>query len=190
MNTLKRIKVLVAIVCLFFISQVKAQNTNPEPMSGNELTKDFIAANLIYPEEELNSKTNGKVVVTLHIDKNGKGSNYQIKSSFSEAASPIALDLVKKIIWKPATYIAMPVESDFEYEIDFNAKSYNRYWKNMSALPLLWLWKPTTVMKSSRTSNLRNMPSLISPMAAAWVSTYMATCNFPQRLRKGKSKAR
>lgn len=129
MNTLKRIKVLVAIVCLFFISQVKAQNTNPEPMSGNELTKDFIAANLIYPEEELNSKANGKVVVTLHIDKNGKGSNYQIKSSFSEAASPIALDLVKKIIWKPATYIAMPVESDFEYEIDFNAKSYNRYWK-------------------------------------------------------------
>ena len=120
---------LVASVCLFFLGQVKAQNTFPEPLSGSDLTKDFIAANLVYPENDLNNKNSGKVVVALHIDKEGKGSDYKVKSSFSEAASTVALDLVKKIIWKPATYIAMPVESDFEYEIDFNAKSYNRYWK-------------------------------------------------------------
>ena len=129
---------LVATICLLLFSQVKAQNTLPEPMSGNELTKDFISANLIYPEEELNSKTNGKVVVALHIDKDGKGSNYQVKSSFCEAASPIALDMVKKIIWKPATNIALPIDSDFEYAIDFNAKSYSRYWKKHDhvAIPL------------------------------------------------------
>ena len=138
MNTLRTAKIVTTSICLFLLVQLKAQNTNPEPMSGNELTKDFISANLVYPEKELSNKANGKVVVTLHIDKYGKGSNYQIKSSFSEAASPIALDLVKKIIWKPATYIALPVESDFEYEIDFNAKSYNRYWKKHErvAIPL------------------------------------------------------
>ena len=138
MNTLKIAKFVTASFCLFLFSQAKAQNTFPEPMSGNELTKDFISANLIYPKEELNSKTNGKVVVALHIDKDGKGSNYQVKSSFCEAASPIALDLVKKIIWKPATNIALPVESDFEYAIDFNAKTYNRYWKKHEriAIPL------------------------------------------------------
>ena len=129
MNTLKSVKVLVATVCLFFLGQVKAQNTFPEPLSGSDLTKDFIAANLVYPENDLNNKNSGKVVVALHIDKDGRGSDYKVKSTFSEAASPVALDLVKKIIWKPATYIAMPVESDFEYEIDFNVKSYNRYWK-------------------------------------------------------------
>ena len=138
MNTIKGVKVLVATICLLLFSQVKAQNTLPEPMSGNELTKDFISANLIYPEEELNSKINGKVVVALHIDKDGNGSNHQVKSSFCEAASPIALDLVKKIIWKPATNIAIPVESEFEYAIDFNAKSYSRYWKKHDrvAIPL------------------------------------------------------
>lgn len=138
MNTLKSVKMLMATICLFFLCQVKAQNTSPEPLSGNELTKDFISANLIYPEEELANKNSGKVVIALHIDKDGKGSNHQVKSSFSEAASPIALDLVKKIIWKPATSIALPVESDFEYTIDFNAKNYNRYWKKHEriAIPL------------------------------------------------------
>lgn len=129
MNILNAAKTITIAIGLFIFGQAKAQSTLPEPLSGSELTKDFISANLTYPEAELNSKTNGKVVITLHIDKEGKSSNYQVKSSFCEAASPIALDLVKKIIWKPATYIAMPVESDFEYEISFNAKNYNRYWK-------------------------------------------------------------
>lgn len=138
MNTLRRLNVIMATVCLFFLSQVKAQNTFPEPLSGNELTKDFIAANLIYPENDLLNKNCGKVVISLHIDTEGKGSNYQVKSTFSEAASPIALDLVKRIIWKPATHIALPVESDFEYEIDFNVKSFKRYWKKHehAAVPL------------------------------------------------------
>ena len=138
MNTLKGVKMLMATVCLFFLGQVKAQNTFPEPLSGTELTKDFISANLIYPENDLINKKSGKVAINLHIDTNGKGSNHQVKSTFSEAASPIALDLVKKIIWKPATYISTPIESDFEYEIDFNAKSYSRYWKKHErvAIPL------------------------------------------------------
>ena len=138
MKVLNTKRIITAIICLFLLGQVKAQNTLPEPLSGDELTKDFISANLIYPEDELANKTNGKVVISMHIDKDGKGSNHHVKSSFSEAASPIALDLVKKIIWKPATNIALPVESDFEYEIDFNAKSYNRYWKKHErvAIPL------------------------------------------------------
>lgn len=138
MNKLIISRFIAAAFCLLLLSQTKAQNTSPKPLSGDELTKDFISANLIYPEEELASKNSGKVVIALHIDKDGKGSNHQVKSSFSEAASPIALDLVKKIIWKPATNIALPVESDFEYAIDFNAKSYNRYWKKHErvAIPL------------------------------------------------------
>lgn len=139
MSILKTAKVATITVYLLLLSHVKAQNTFPQPLSGNELTKDFIAANLVYPEDDLINKHSGKVIVALHIDKDGQGSNYQIRSSFSEAASPIALDLVKKIIWKPATHIAIPVESDFEYEIDFNAKSYNRYWKKQErvAVPLV-----------------------------------------------------
>lgn len=129
MKVINTKKIVTAIICLFILGQLKAQYTLPDPMSGNELTKDFISANLIYPEEDLANKTNGKVVISMHIDKDGKGSNYQVKSTFSDAATPIALDLVKRIIWKPATEIAIPVDSDFEYAIDFNAKSYSRYWK-------------------------------------------------------------
>lgn len=121
---------LITILLALSVGRVNGQSTFPEPKSGSSLTKDFITANIVYPEKDLALKNNGKVVVAFHIDKDGNCSNHHIKSTFSEEASPIALDIVKKIIWRPATYIALPIESDFEFEIDFNTKSYNRYWKS------------------------------------------------------------
>lgn len=129
MNTIKLSASIILLLCLFRANRANAQYTHPEPLSGKQLTKDFIAENLIYPEQDLEAKKSGTVVFTLHVDKDGMGSNYQVKSSFSEAATPIALDLVKKILWQPATHLGLPVASEHEFEIEFNAKSYNRYWK-------------------------------------------------------------
>ena len=127
-------KLIITMLILFSGWQLKAQVTPPEPISGQPLTKDYINHNLVYPEADLENGNSGKVIVSLHIDAKGAGSQYAVKSSFSDAASQNALHLVKTILWKPAMNIGIPIEYDTEYEVDFNAKSYKRYWKRHERL--------------------------------------------------------
>lgn len=126
---MKTPKAIFMLTVLFMGLQLSAQITFPEPIAGHLLTKDYITQNLVYPEADLAQGNNGKVVIRLHTDEKGAASQYAVKSSFSEAASPIALQLVKTIIWTPALVNGLPTEYDFDYEIDFNAKNYKRYWK-------------------------------------------------------------
>ena len=122
-------RLIFAMLMLFSGIRLTAQITAPEPLAGQEVTQNYITRTLVYPEADLGQGNNGKVVVGMHIDPQGVASNYTIKSSFSEAASPIALHLVKTILWKPALNIGIPVDYDYEYEVNFNTRSYKRYWK-------------------------------------------------------------
>jgi protein TonB len=131
MKTLKFIFLLTILVSGL---QLSAQITAPEPIAGHALTKDYFAQNLTYPEADLAQGNNGIVVISFHTDALGAASQYAIKSSFSKEAEPIALKLVKTILWKPAYINGLPAEYDFEYEVEFNAKSYKRYWKRHNRL--------------------------------------------------------
>ena len=133
---MKSNKLILALVLLITGLQLNAQYVSPEPISGKLLTKNYITRTLVYPEADLQQGNNGKVIVSMHIDKDGNASQYAVKSSFSEAASPIALDLVKTIIWKPATRNGIPLDCEHEYEVDFNAKSYKRHWKHHERVKL------------------------------------------------------
>ena len=117
------------MLILFSGMKLTAQITAPEPIAGHEVIADYITRTLVYPEADLEQGNSGKVIVGMHIDSQGVASDYTIKSSFSEAASPIALHLVKTILWKPATNIGIPIDYNYEYEVNFSAKSYKRYWK-------------------------------------------------------------
>jgi len=131
---MKTTKLFIAAFILLMGWQLQAQVTEPEPIAGKALTKEYITQNLVYPQSDLDQGNSGKVVVAFHIDEKGVASQYVVKSTFSEAASPIALQLVKTILWKPAVNIGVPVEYDYEYEVDFNAKSYKRHWKRHERL--------------------------------------------------------
>ena len=122
-------RLLFATLILISGMSLTAQITAPQPIAGHEVTKDYITKTMVYPEADLEQGNSGKVVVGMHIDAQGVASNYTIKSSFSEAASPIAMHLVKTILWKPATNIGIPMDYDYEYEVEFSARSYKRYWK-------------------------------------------------------------
>ena len=126
---MKTKKILFVLAALLIGLQLSAQNSAPEPLGGNAQTKDYIMQNLVYPDADFQQGNSGKVVIGLHVDANGVGSRYTVKSTFSEAAAPVALDLVKTILWKPALVSGLPSEYDHEYEVDFNAKNYKRYWK-------------------------------------------------------------
>ena len=123
-------RLIFAMLVLFSRMRLTAQITAPEPVAGHEVTADYITRTLVYPEADLAQGNIGKVVVGMHIDAQGVASDYTIKSSFSKAASPIAMHLVKTILWKPATNIGIPMDYDYEYEVNFSAKSYKRYWKH------------------------------------------------------------
>ena len=129
-----KIKLITVMLILFSGWQLKAQITAPEPLAGKALTKEYITQNMVYPEADLQKGNNGKVIISLHVDANGAGSHYAIKSSFSEAASQNALHLVKTILWKPALDVGIPVNYDTEYEVDYNTKNYKRYWKRHERL--------------------------------------------------------
>ncbi len=131
-------KLIIAVLVLLSGGLLKAQNTEPEPVAGKALTKEYINQNLVYPQEDLDQGNSGKVVIGFHVDDKGVASQYVVKSTFSEAASPIAMHLVKTILWNPAIIRGIPSDYDFEYEVDFHAKSYKRYWKHHQrpAIPL------------------------------------------------------
>lgn len=122
-------RLVIALTFLFAWVGSTAQSNAPEPVAGKALTKDYITRNLVYPAADLEQGNSGKVVVGLHVDTKGIGSQYIVKSTFSEAAAPVALDLVKTILWTPALRNGIPTESEHEFEVDFNARSYKRYWK-------------------------------------------------------------
>ena len=127
-------RIIFAMLMLFSGMRLTAQITAPEPLAGHSVTENYITRTLIYPQADLEQGKSGKVVVGMHIDPQGVASNYTIKSSFSEEASAVALNLVKTILWKPALNIGVPIAYDEEYEVDFNAKSYKRHWKHNERL--------------------------------------------------------
>ena len=119
---------LVFLFASYFVTGF-AQINPAVPKSGHSLTEEFILQNQHYPEAELADKKSGDVVVTFHLDEKGVGSDYQIKESFSEAANADALDLVKKILWEPATQNMLPIAVDMDYTVKYHVKSYKRFWK-------------------------------------------------------------
>lgn len=114
-----------------------AQNIEPVPVSGKTLTRNFVNRSLVYPEQDLAAKKSGKVVITFLVDENGNTSDFAVSETFSEEASKTAIDMVKKIEWKPATHDGEAIASEYQYEIIFNAKSYKRSLKKRVTLPLV-----------------------------------------------------
>ena len=138
MKNLNNTKLAIMFFFTMMINVVNAQIRPAEPLSGKSITKDFITRSLIYPANDLDANKSGKVIIRLQVDPDGLGHDYMVKSTFSQAAAAVALDLVKKIVWSPATNNGIPMSSETEYAVEFNAKSYNRYWKkhDRPALPL------------------------------------------------------
>ncbi len=132
-----RINLILAGLLLFGLTSLcHGQLYRPVTMADKAVIHDFIQQNLRYPEEALKEGKNGEVVVTFHVDERGNGSNYHVTQTFCEEANTNALDMVRKIRWSPATMDMKPVASDMEYTVEYNARSYKRYWKKHEPLPL------------------------------------------------------
>lgn len=138
MNILRLKHYLLGIALTLYAVSSFAQINPATTKASHQETEVFIQQSLVYPEADLQAGNKGKVVVSFHLDDHGNGSDYQIKETFSEAANDNALDMVKKILWNPATKNMLPIESDMDYEVEYSAKAYKRYWKKHErvAVPL------------------------------------------------------
>ncbi len=155
---MKAIKSIFMLIALCSGLHLCAQITLPEPVAGYPLTKEYITQNLVYPDADLEQGNSGAVVIAFHLDEQGNASQHTVKSSFSEAASPIAMHLVKTILWKPALNIGVPMEYDYEYEVDFNAKSYKRHWKRHERLEAPLTLEADTSYKIYEYKQLNEVP--------------------------------
>lgn len=124
-NILKNSTFFITMMFLFLCNTIDAQNiVRPEPISGKNLTKNTIQQHLVYPQNALNNKLSGKITVLFTVDKNGKAYNHRVENAFDNDCAEMAIHLVKQIQWKPATNNALPIDYDYEYVIEFSAKSY------------------------------------------------------------------
>lgn len=128
---------LTTLILTLTVITTWAQNIEPMPVSGKTLTRNFVNRSLVYPEQDLAENKSGKVVIDFFIDKDGKTSDFAVNETFSEEASKTAIDMVKKIEWKPATHDGEPIATEYQYEIVFNAKSYKRGLKKRITVPLV-----------------------------------------------------
>lgn len=129
MNILSKFNLILALCFAGLCAHGFAQVSHATPKAGHQLTEDFIRQNQVYPEADLQAGNKGKVVVAFHLDEKGNGSDYHVTETFSEAANGNALDMVRKIVWNPASKDMLPIADDMEYEVEYSARAYKRYWK-------------------------------------------------------------
>ncbi len=70
----------------------------PEPVGGFKAIQD----SLIYPQEALRKRIEGRVLLNLHIDKNGEINDIEILKSLGYECDEAAIRAVKSIKWTPA----------------------------------------------------------------------------------------
>ena len=157
MNILRIQRFVICLVLSCCAAYGFGQTSPATPKSGHQLTEDFIQQNLVYPESDLEAGNKGQVVVAFHLDDKGNGSHYTVKESFSEAANGNALDMVRKILWNPATRNMLPVEYDMEYTVDYNAKAYKRYWKKRERVEIPLAQEVDTSYKIYETRQLEEL---------------------------------
>ena len=177
--------IIGCFLTLFAVSGF-AQINPATPKAGHSLTEEFIQQNLDYPQADLKAGNKGKVVVAFHIDEKGNGSNYRVKETFSKAANENAMDLVKRILWNPATHNMLPTEYDMEYTVEYSAKSYKRYWKKHERVDLPLTLEADT---SYRIYEMRQLEEAAKPYFAdgSNMSKYiLANLKYPESAKVGE----
>ncbi|MBN1185712.1 MAG: TonB family protein [Bacteroidales bacterium] len=124
--------VLLTILVTFNLSSIFAQEMHAETAlpsypGGNMALKEFIAANLHYPEEAQKSGISGIVLVNFKINHEGKMENIRIMRGISPECDAEALRVTKLITgWKPGLRMGKPVSMTVNLPVDFRSDKKTR----------------------------------------------------------------
>lgn len=126
MKIFNKTALIITLIVMSLGLNLNAQTKSPEPKSGFPLTKKIIHNHLIYPQNALDQKKNGKITVYYDVDAEGNATNYRVENAFDEECAKEAIRLVKMIEWNPALNVGKPVACNDYYTVEFSAKSYKK----------------------------------------------------------------
>ncbi len=133
MKTLSILKCLFIFgIVLFFSVSAFAQYYEFRPVEnfgGKTQLADFLSREMIYPEEAMQEKIEGTVVIQCVVDKTGKVSDVAISQSVSNDLDKEAIRLFRFLLWEPAQLRGNPIDSQTTLEVEFSLKKYMRHLK-------------------------------------------------------------
>jgi TonB family protein len=129
MKTIK-FEFLVFALMMISISTFTQTLNHAGNYGGKQQLKDFIREEMVYPEKALKDKTEGTVVLSFIVDKEGKIQDLQVKHSISPEIDDEALRILGLLLWDPAEYRGMTLDEQNEMEVDFTIKKYHRLAKS------------------------------------------------------------
>jgi periplasmic protein TonB len=175
---------------LFFVSTIllcSAQSFQPpKPRMSNNVYKDFIQMHLNYPEESLQKKEEGTVVLSFLVDENGQINNARVKQSVSKEIDSSAVQLVSLILWEPATEYGLAVASEKEFKLKYSISKYNSICKKRGYNEITYPIKPIDLSNKIYTiSQLNKAPEALLDSAYQNVQEFiMQSLKYPEAATK------
>jgi TonB family protein len=115
----------------------------PEFPGGMARFYDFIIKNIIYPQKAYKNKEQGRVYVTMTVEKNGSLTNIKILRSASKELDKEAIRIIKlSPNWMPGIQNGRPVRVQYALPVTFNLEPETPY--EIKATPLQIISQPET----------------------------------------------
>lgn len=125
-NTMKRTKLFLCVLCMFFsqygFAQVRhSAEIMPQFEGSTNGLKQWLAENMKYPEEAILNKEEGRVTVNFVVKEDGSIAQPKIANSVSRSLDAEALRLVATMPkWIPASQDGQPCAVEYSLPIKFN----------------------------------------------------------------------
>ncbi len=100
----------------------KVKVNNPEFVYKDAGLKDYLIAQLQYPDEAKRNELSANVGVTFTVDKNGRVQDVSCASAYKTFRDEITAALQRMPKWKPATYGKKKIAAQVKLSVDFNLR--------------------------------------------------------------------
>ena len=125
-----RIDFSILFFNILILNGAFSQNFTPaHPYSEPKVLQDFLCSEVTYPDKALQEGTQGKVVLSFIVKKDGSITGVRIKESAGAELDAEAKRLFGMLLWEPAISFGQPVDSENEFPINFNIKKYTKHCK-------------------------------------------------------------
>ena len=177
-----QLTITVLIITFIFSKSLAQTSRSPIPQMDNKMLKEFIQMHLVYPEKDLNTKTQGILEITFATDDKGKLTSQEIISSISEEIDAEGIRLFKLIIWQPALKYGIPIAGTDVFKINFSIKKYKKAVKRRryNTIELNYPIDTSNLIYNENNIDIQSKPKL--PEGCTNLYTYVyKQMNYPQQ---------
>ncbi|MBE0639596.1 MAG: energy transducer TonB [Bacteroidales bacterium] len=126
---------------------------------GKQQLNDYIAEEMVYPEKAMKDKTEGTVMITCIVTKDGDTKDIRVSNPASPELDAEALRIFSHLLWEPSVYRGMNLDSEAMIEIDFKIKKYLRAVKKRGYEKIKYPYEPVdTTLIVYKTGQLNKPP--------------------------------